>query len=261
MKLNGICRICRNNGLDDTFSFEIDNSIFDGTKKKTNGIQINVPKNITCSNGHNISVLIENLKYTLLIQQGIESFREGFYFESFHTLYAAYEAYKIDYVGAFILDKTRNIYKTKEFLSKISRSEKIDGAFATAYITLNLELAPTIGNANIELRNKVVHSGQIPTKVECEKIGNKVCKIITETNFKLQQTPSEVSSVFGINMPLSNYQAEKANLILPSANVTINYFKFSQIFNFLNPGVDLNENDVRNNIFTELVEDEGTTLL
>lgn len=252
----GFCRTCRASGLDDIFSFEIDNLLFDGKiRKDKSGIKTIDPKSVSCRNGHVVLLLIENLKYTVLLQQGIESFRNGFYFESFHTLYAAYEAYKIDYVGAFILEKTMNIYKTEDFLSKINRSEKIDGAFATAYTSLNLDLPPTLGRDNREFRNKVVHAGKIPTKKDCEKFGNKICKIIAETNYKLQKTPSEISSIHGINMSLSNYQHEKSNSILSNANVYINYYKFLSVFNFLDPVVDLDEKDVHNNIFNNLVND------
>lgn len=172
MKIPGLCMKCVNENLSsDLFFVEIDESIFEG-------------KNVTCQNGHDFFLYFDTPKYAFLFQQALEAYQAGYYFETFHTLYSGFEFYKKEFVEVVLFEQLKSIETVMEYTKTMNRSEQIEGAFKVSYIHKFTEAYPSLPRNLTEIRNKVVHSGRIPDSGDCEKLGNKIFKIVVETNRK-----------------------------------------------------------------------------
>ena len=248
MRINCSCPKCTNNPS--YINVEINEGFFSG-------------KTISCPEGHEFFFISASPRSQFLIQQGVESFLKGFYFESFHTLYSAYEAYKKEFVAAHSYNEIKDLEIVKTMLTKLDRSERLEGAYVTSFISLSNGKVPIgLSRSEVELRNDVVHKGIIPDKASCEKIGNAIFKFIGGGNLLIAKRCMEEIDRFPINQV---YEADYVNnkLIQKGFDTVINspedlynkeYISYSIALNILSSMTFLKEDDITNHMFTDQVK-------
>lgn len=247
---NVTCHKCGNeNFYDDYFLVEVDEGFFNG-------------KEVECNHGHKMFFISSSPRYQYLIQQGINSYVKGFYIESFHALYSSYEAYKKEFVGAFLFKETNDIKKTRKLLKqKYNRSERVSGAFDSAYISLSGgDLPKLIDEKSIRLRNDITHKGLIVTKENCIKIGNQIFESIALSNLMLNnRCLIDELELFNLIM---DYNLKNMNFILKEKGFEIEFASSEErlnkpyitdhlILNILSIGTVLKESDITTNMFEQ----------
>lgn len=248
MKIRYVCPKCKEGSV--VMDVEIDESFFSG-------------KMITCANDHEYFFISKSPRFQFLLQRGIESYLQGFYFESFHTLYSAYEAYKKEFVAAHLFNETKNLDIAKQMLNKLDRSERLEGAYISSFISLSNGKMPNgLSRSAIELRNNIVHKGTIPDNKSCEKIGNAIFKFIGEGNLLIAKRCFSGIDPFPITQ---YYEAEYTKNILETKgySTAINspddfhnrdFIDYNIALNLLSPLTLIEEKDLTEHMFTDEIK-------
>jgi len=220
-------------------------------------------KTISCSEGHEFFFISASPRSQFLIQQGVESFLKGYYFESFHTLYSAYEAYKKEFVAAHSYNEIKDLESVKTMLTKLDRSERLEGAYVTSFISLSNGKVPiSLSRSAVELRNNVVHKGILPDKASCEKIGNAVFKFIGEGNLLIAKRCMEETDRFPLNQ-LYETDSAQSELKKKGFDTSINspedfynkdFISYSISLNILSSMTLIQDKDITDHMFTDQVK-------
>ncbi|HIB8991131.1 TPA: hypothetical protein ACWYF9_004145 [Citrobacter braakii] len=147
----------------------------------------------TCSLGHRSKTKLENEKFELLFEIGINAYRDGYTREAITSIAASLERFYEYYVRVIAF---KNGIDTQAFNNAwkktINLSERQYGAFSLAYLFENKNVStPTIDNIKPRaslptkkewkaFRNSVVHNGAIPTPDEVLAYGDIVYQHIYE---------------------------------------------------------------------------------
>lgn len=251
MQISIMCPKCHDKE-NQLFEVEINESFFKGDE-------------VTCNNNHTHFLISKSPRYQFLLQQGLESYNLGFYFESFHTLYSAFEAYKKEFVAAHIFNETKDIESCIDITKKLDRSERMEGAFTTSYISLSNGVAPNrLSGSVVKTRNNVVHKGYVPDKASCEKIGNAIFKIIAESNYLLAKRFSEKIDFHPI---LLVYENALTDYLLKQKGYTTsfdtleefndkNYIDYEIGLNLLSPNSVLQKGTIDKKMFTDIANQQ-----
>ncbi|MDD3392224.1 MAG: hypothetical protein PHE54_01640 [Bacilli bacterium] len=118
-----------------------------------------------CDNGHNVKVMLHNKKYEILFDSGILAYFDGYYREAISSIATSFERFLEYCILIFIINLNNNykyFYETWKYVS--NSSERQLGAFYFLYLSCIKKSPPKF--EKIEFRNKVIHKGYIPTKIE-----------------------------------------------------------------------------------------------
>ncbi|MFC4771922.1 hypothetical protein [Enterococcus hermanniensis] len=227
MKMMTLCIKCYS-----SFNIEIDNEFFEG-------------KQITCPHGHNYYYFPESPKYPFLFQLSIRAFRNGYYSEAFQALYSGFESFKEEYVGIHYYSQSKNIDKVTALMKRINRSEKIDGAFTLSYAEDFGELPKKMPNNLIEKRNKIIHSGDFPTKEIITKMGNWIFSFVLTVHEKFNKNRVEnfdTSSLVYTSEKTTKKIADKGfNINNIDKDFNVNYVRQSLAITAISPNIILND--------------------
>jgi len=143
---------------------------------------------VRCGKGHISKVTLDNVKFELLFEIGLNAIIDGYPSEAVSSFTTALERFYEFYWRVVMChfgisnDQIENIWKT---LSKMS--ERQMGAYTTAVILLT-KTAPTLLNPNkqVPFRNNVIHNGYIPTEEEAIAFGDVVMQLINNDLAKLR---------------------------------------------------------------------------
>jgi len=148
---------------------------------------------VHCGKGHVSTVVLDNVKFELLFEMGLNAIVDGYPKEAVSSFASAlerfYEFYWRVAMHHFNISKEQ-IEKAWKPLSKLS--ERQIGAYSTA-VTLLTKEAPSLLNPNkhVPFRNKVIHSGYVPTEEEAISFGDTVKQLIEDDLDKLRQLASD----------------------------------------------------------------------
>lgn len=225
---------------------EVEESIFNG-------------KEITCSKGHTIELFSPYTRYNILLNQAMLAFKKGFYFESFHTLYSGYENFKFTIVQYYLFTIYNDIGKVIEVSKKMNRSEKIDGAFTIAYISIFNESPNTLSNNLIKERNNVTHNGKIPTKKMCKNLGNSIFKLVISTHSKFNNNFDGtllIEFLYFLNQ--FNVEEKGHAVIFENPNEFYNkkYLTDGILGSSLSPNTSIPLDEISNNLFLDILNKE-----
>lgn len=143
---------------------------------------------LLCSHGHKSIFVSQQPKFCLLAEMGMLACRDAYYRESIFNFSSSLERFMEYYVH--VIANAMNIRSrcyddTWKIMAK--QSERQMGAFLATYMISNKSVPPVLSNSFIELRNKVVHKGYIPTFDDAKGYAEAVLSIVTEEYKKLQQ--------------------------------------------------------------------------
>jgi hypothetical protein len=133
---------------------------------------------MTCNEGHRSTFVLQNQRFELLYETGAQAIIDGYYREAISSFAAALERAYEFFSTACMIQRGCS-WDALDSAKKLNHlSERELGAFITLY-TLEIGSAPELLHRNlVELRNKVVHQGRIPTRAEALKFGEAVLVII-----------------------------------------------------------------------------------
>lgn len=183
---------------------------------------------MTCSNGHTIKMLLSVPRYVLLFENGLTAFNNEFYFEAFTCFYSSLESFRKIFVETYThFELGLSVEDAEIFVKNLYLSERILGAFELSYAAIFKEILPKRGNNilkddDISLRNKVFHSGKIPTEKEVNRIGDRIYKFI-EVSYRNYCFEDGHPKIFTFNNNLNNKILIENNVDLDKMFFSNNY--------------------------------------
>jgi len=181
-----------------------------------------LPKNdsmyeIECPNGHRFFANILYHEFQKLFEVAVNALADDYYRESVGSFAASYERFLELFIRIVMKANGTDNDELAKGWKKVSRqSERQLGAFIYLFLLEFGAQPPLLGQAQIELRNKVVHQGYFPTKDECVKYGGAVLDSIRQAirvlHSSKQHQPELVRSIndqgnFSSDGPSSHYYA------------------------------------------------------
>jgi len=155
------------------------------------------PYNITCGNGHQRVVFLENEKFDILFELGVNAFIDGYTRESVVGFVASLERFIELYIRMVVLKNhipTENIDSTWKLVS--SQSERQLGAYFFYYLIERKNVPPYLSNSMINFRNDVIHKGKIPKKEDVVSYGQAVLNLITRILFEMMDDKDESNYIW-----------------------------------------------------------------
>ncbi len=135
---------------------------------------------VRCTKGHTSTVILDNIKFELLFEMGLNAIIDGYPREAVSSFASALERFYEFYWMVVMkyqninMDDVNNSWK---HMNKLS--ERQVGAYISAALLLTKK-TPTLlkPDKEIALRNKVIHNGYIPTEDEAIEYGDAVMDLI-----------------------------------------------------------------------------------
>lgn len=167
---------------------------------------------VVCEKGHESIVILDNLKFELLYEMGLNALIDGYPREAVSSFVASLERFYEFYWRVAMKNAKVSNEETEATWKPISKqSERQLGAYVSASLMLT-KSAPILLKQNKEVlfRNNVIHNGYIPTKDEAISFGNSVMKLInTELNNLRNIASDALLSTYKQLSPQSSAKDEK----------------------------------------------------
>lgn len=144
---------------------------------------------VKCGKGHISSVILDNVKFELLFEMGLNAIVDGYPREAVSSFASALERF-YEYYWRVVMEHQGIIKDAIDSswkpLSKMS--ERQVGAYVTA-ATILTKTPPDLLNTNKEapFRNKVIHNGYVPTNEEAISFGNVIMTLLNNDIEKLHE--------------------------------------------------------------------------
>lgn len=138
---------------------------------------------VHCAVGHVSTVTVDNVKFELLFEMGLNALVDGYPREAVSSFASALERFYEFYwhtVAAFHSIPQEQADAAWKAVAK--QSERQLGMYVTAGLLLTKQ-CPTLLNPNqeVKFRNNVIHSGYIPTTDEATAFGDVVMQLINDS--------------------------------------------------------------------------------
>ena len=132
-----------------------------------------------CVNGHTSRTRLQNPKFEVLFELGLNAIHDGYYREAVSSFTSALERF-YEYTIK-VLFKTNAVDKSlfEGIWKQVSnQSERQYGAYVFLYSFVENNAPPKLSNSKVKFRNEVIHKGKIPTKSEAMSYGEAVSDVI-----------------------------------------------------------------------------------
>ncbi len=137
---------------------------------------------VRCQAGHVNTVYLDNVKFELLFEMGLNALLDGYPREAVSSFASSVERFYEFYWHVAIAHLAiAEQEKTAAWKAVAKQSERQLGMFITAHLLL-MKRAPALLDPNneVKLRNDVIHGGYLPTPEEAVLFGNSVMKLINK---------------------------------------------------------------------------------
>jgi len=157
-----------------------------------------------CKSGHKNFVIFQEEKFETLFQIGANAILDGYYREAVSSFTSSLERFYEFCIKTFCKKNNipnETIKSAYEFFT--NSSERQFGSFLFLYLLemKNIPFSKTEDDEWRCFRNKVIHKGLIPTRIEALTYGDYVRKSILNTILTLQENYSnEIQSLIGENI-------------------------------------------------------------
>lgn len=148
---------------------------------------------VECAEGHVQKVSLPQQRHEILFEVGSYAIVDGYYREAVSSFASALERYYEFFVETISIHiGTEEAYR--ESWKKIfSQSERQLGAYIFSYFLTYSKSPDILCKKLVELRNKVIHKGHIPSYWEAVKFGQHVADLISDGCGILNQShPNEI---------------------------------------------------------------------
>ena len=141
---------------------------------------------IKCSRGHTSTLMLQSLKFEVLLESGAAALAAGFTLEAAVSFSAALERFFEFCTRAMLTHQGLSAADIEPVLAEMSRqSERQLGAFLALHrLVLGMPYSPS--KKIVEFRNSVVHKGQIPTPTEVDDFCTRVYAEVLRTTGTLR---------------------------------------------------------------------------
>jgi hypothetical protein len=167
MEIRVVCPQCSSNGQARFFLESIrDDGLYTGK----------------CPVGHDLLVATQTLRYEMLFEIALNAIRDGYFREAITSFTASAERFYEFAIRVFVkaAEVSDDVFKVAWKVIS-SQSERQFGAYVFLYVSRYSKLPKVLENRLVELRNKVVHKGYLPTKEEAIDFGEGVYQLIQKT--------------------------------------------------------------------------------
>lgn len=152
---------------------------------------------LTCSNGHETTTLLQQLKFELLFDIGAHAILDGYYREAVSSFAASLERFYEFAIRAFLHNAGASQNVVTNCWKEVSnQSERQLGAFVLLWAS-NFHAKPALlSNNHVSFRNAVVHKGKIPSREEALSFGNAVLDALRQNMLQVRdQLPDSAQHV------------------------------------------------------------------
>lgn len=170
---------------------------------------------VRCSKGHQGIVVLNNLKFELLFDLGVNAIGDGYYREAVASITSSLERFYEFFIKTVwhaqglsfeVIDKN---WKTMS-----NQSERQLGAYVAAYSYSFGEVAPLMSNNQTNFRNSVIHKGEIPTREKTIEYAGAILGLIDNVIVKLRKKYAEaVKETFEYYVPHYKPKDENENVL------------------------------------------------
>jgi hypothetical protein len=145
---------------------------------------------VRCHAGHVSMVFLDNLKFELLFEMGLNALLDGYPREAVSSFASSLERfYEFYWNVAMAQLGVPDEEKLASWKAIAKQSERQLGAFVTAHLFLTKKTQVLLSpNDEVRLRNDVIHAGYVPTPEEAAAFGNAVMRIINGALDDLRKT-------------------------------------------------------------------------
>lgn len=129
---------------------------------------------MVCPNGHKSAVVLQSHKFEALLESGANALIDGYTLEAASSFAAAYERFLEYCINVFC--KKMGVDKAemdKTFKEVARQSERQLGAFLFLYMLVFKRHYP-VNYKRVEVRNRIIHQGYIPTPDEVTIFGSMI---------------------------------------------------------------------------------------
>jgi len=174
------------------------------SKKLKDSIDIEIPVPVSqltddgiyqvkCEKGHVGNVILDNVKFELLFEMGLNALVDGYSREAASSFASSLERFHEFYwrvAMTHIGIAASDIEQAWKPMSKMS--ERQLGAFTTASLILTRKKPNLLSpNNQVPFRNNVIHNGYVPTNEVTVEFGNSIMELINEGLNELRELDSE----------------------------------------------------------------------
>ena len=161
-----------------------------------NAVYARVPVNddkyfeYVCPNGHHNRFLVQEPRYEILFELGVNAIMDGYYREAVSSIAASLERSQEHMLRLFLKETGRTDAKIgKLFKRELKYTERQAGAFAAIWVSRFGELPLTPDeNTDVRLRNAAVHRGAIPSLEEVLQYSDRMLSDIYSNRQKTRGT-------------------------------------------------------------------------
>jgi tetratricopeptide (TPR) repeat protein len=190
MKVDLICGICLK-GLHEKGVNNL--SYSDNIPTPVNELSDNGVYQVICHKGHQSGVILDNQKFELLFELGLNAIVDGYYRDAVTSITSSLERFYEFFIKVIWRKNGIDFLEIEKIWKNIgNQSERQFGAFIALYTSEKKELPPILNvQSETKFRNDVVHKGYIPKKAEAVKYAEAVLNLIETPLLFLKQVAEE----------------------------------------------------------------------
>lgn len=132
-----------------------------------------------CPNGHEVIIILQQLKFEVLFEIGAYAITDGYYREAVSSFSSSLERFYEFVIRLIWHAKGLEAETTNAVWDSIKKqSERQLGAFVGLYSGEVLKPPKLLTNTQTQFRNDVIHSGKIPTRSQAVDFGQVVLDLV-----------------------------------------------------------------------------------
>jgi len=169
----------------------------------------------TCSKGHNITMLLNNFKFEIIFDSGLNALHDGYLREAMTSFYAALEYFykELSLYFMYLNNVNINSEEYQKFKKAVKLSERTLGLFHGLYYIVIGEPAPVLSSKISEDRNNVIHGSNYPSYEDAVKFGNSVKNYIV---YILEKVEDKFSYFDWMSIVIQSYHPTDEKLNKPN---------------------------------------------
>jgi hypothetical protein len=146
--------------------------------------------NLTCGRGHETLTVLQQHRFEILFEIAVYAILDGYYREAVSSFTSGIERFYEYALRILFEGRPAELFEAC-WKSVASQSERQLGAFIFAWATKFGEAPKVLAQRQVEVRNRVIHKGQIPTKAEAIEYGNSALGLARPQVRRLQEVMPE----------------------------------------------------------------------
>jgi len=177
---------------------------------------------VHCAAGHVSTVTVDNLKFELLFEMGLNALVDGYPRDAASSFSSALERfYEFYWHVATALHSIPQDQADSAWKVAAKQSERQLGMFVTANLLMTKQ-CPVLLNPNreVKFRNDVIHGGYVPSAAEAIAFGDVVMRLINDSLMTLRTLAPE--ALMSAYERLSPAQKDRRNVVTPEITCSDN---------------------------------------